>query len=84
MEWKERHNDSAIDGKLTVKLNNQKIELYAEIKKEPRALHFDKIEELAVIKNHFIVLAQIIFPKIKEKLRERKITYLGAKGDIYQ
>lgn len=81
--WKELPNDNVIDGKLTVQLHNHKLELYAEIKKELRTLHLDKIEEKALTKIPFIIVAQRIFPKIKEELRKRNIAYLEANGNLY-
>lgn len=83
VEWKELHNDDAIDGKLLLHLNKHTIALYAEIKKELRTIHLAKIEELAITKNPFIIVAQRIFPKIKEELRKRNIAYLEANGNIF-
>jgi len=68
LEWKELNNDNSIAGTLSVKLNYHTIELYAAIKKELRTLHFDKIEELALTRTPFIIVAERIFPKIKEEL----------------
>ncbi|MNE31186.1 hypothetical protein D3C80_1247370 [compost metagenome] len=42
-------------------------------------MHLAKIEELAITKNHFIIVAQRIFPKIKVELRKRNSAYLEAK-----
>lgn len=81
--WKELHDDNAVDGKLLLDLNKHSIELYAEIKKELRSIHLTKIEELAITKNPFIIVAQRIFPKIKEELRKRNIAYLEANGNIF-
>lgn len=83
VEWKELHNDNTIDGKLLLHLNKHTIALYAEIKKELRNIHLAKIEELAITKNPFIIVAQRIFPKIKEELRKRNIAYLEANGNIF-
>ncbi|WP_348811292.1 type IV toxin-antitoxin system AbiEi family antitoxin [Flavobacterium maritimum] len=83
VEWKELNNDNAIDGKLFLNLNKHNIALYAEIKKELRNIHLAKIEELAITKNPFIIVAQRIFPKIKEELRKRNIAYLEANGNIF-
>jgi hypothetical protein len=81
--WKELHDDNAVNGKLLLDLNKHSIELYAEIKKELRSIHLTKIEELAITKNPFIIVAQRIFPKIKEELRKRNIAYLEANGNIF-
>ncbi|MDI1307161.1 MAG: hypothetical protein PSX42_20250, partial [bacterium] len=51
VEWKELHNDNAIDGKLFLNLNKHTIGLYVAIKKELRNIHLAKIEELAITKN---------------------------------
>lgn len=82
-EWKELHDDNAIDGKLLLHLNKHSIGLYAEIKKELRNIHLTKIEELAITKSPFIIVAQRIFPKIKGELRKRNIAYLEANGNIF-
>jgi hypothetical protein len=83
VEWKEVNNDNSIDGKLLLHLNKHNIGLYAEIKKELRNIHLPKIEELAVTKKPFIIIAQRIFPKIKEELRKKNIAYLEANGNIF-
>lgn len=83
VEWKELHNGNGIDGKLLLHLNKHTITLYAEIKKELRNIHLAKIEELAITKKPFIIVAQHIFPKIKEELRKRNIAYLEANGNIF-
>ena len=83
VEWKELNDDSTIDGELLLHLNQHTIVLYAAIKKELRSLHLAKIEELDVKKNPFIIVAQRIFPKIKEELRKRNIAYLEANGNIF-
>jgi len=83
VEWEELNNDSEIDGKLFLQLNQHNMELCAEIKKELRNIHLAKIEELAVTNNPFIIVAQRLFPKIKEELRKRNIAYLEANGNIF-
>jgi hypothetical protein len=83
LEWKELPNDKMIDGKLTVKLNEHTLALNAEIKNELRTIHLAKIEELALAKKPFIIIAQRIFPKIKEELRKRNLAYLEANGNMY-
>lgn len=65
-----------IDGQLKLKIENQTIDLFAEIRTEIRMIHLQKIEDLAKEYNPFIVMAQRIFPKIKEVLRTRNIAYL--------
>lgn len=81
--WKEMDDKNHIDGKLKLKIENQTIDLFAEIRTEIRTIHLQKIEDLAKEYNPFIVMAQRIFPKIKEDLRNRNIAYLEANGNIF-
>jgi hypothetical protein len=81
--WKEMDDKNHIDGKLKLKIESQTIDLFAEIRTEIRSIHLQKIEDLAKEYNPFIVMAQRIFPKIKEDLRNRNIAYLEANGNIF-
>lgn len=81
--WKDRDDIGAIDGEIQFDIDNQKISLFAEIKTEIRTIHLDKMEDLATNHPPFIVVAQRIFPKIKEELRNRNVFYLEANGNIF-
>jgi hypothetical protein len=82
-KWKDIGGKSNIDGEIQLEIENQPINLYADIKTEIRTAHLEKIEKLAKEYHPFIVVAQRIFPKIKEELRKRNIAYLEANGNIY-
>ncbi len=82
-KWKDTVDKNRIDGELKLKIENLAIHLFTDIKTEIRTIHLDKIEELAKEYHPFIVVAQRIFPKIKEELRNRNIAYLEANGNIY-
>lgn len=80
--WK-NFGPAGLDGQVEIAYENQTITFNAEIKQELRNYQLPQIFAQA---NHFkplIVIAQRIFPKIKEELREKKIAYLEANGNIY-
>jgi hypothetical protein len=72
-----------LDGILTLFIDNQKIEFNTDIKKELRFHQLIQIEKLANTYPPFIIVAERIFPKIKEELRQLNIAYLEANGNIY-
>lgn len=73
-----------LDGEIDLLIDNQHYRLFIEIKKELRNHQLPKIQELAEKhKNNFLVVAERIFPKIKEELRYNKIPYLEGNGNIW-
>jgi hypothetical protein len=82
-KWKDIGGKNRVDGEINFEINNQKINLYADVKTEIRNNHLEKIEQLANEYKPFIVVAQKIFPKIKEELRKKNIAYLEANGNIF-
>jgi hypothetical protein len=68
-KWKDIQVKSRIDGELKLEIENHTIRLFTDIKTEVRTIHLEKIEELAKEYHSFIVVAQRIFPKIKDELR---------------
>lgn len=73
-----------LDGEIDFLINNQHCKMYVEVKKELRNHQLQNIQALALKhKNHFIIVAEKIFPKIKEELRQNEIPYLEANGNIW-
>jgi hypothetical protein len=72
-----------IDGKLKFKIYNKEITFWVEEKKELRNHQLPVIRNLANKYEPLIVVAERIFPKVKEELRQQKIAYLEANGNIY-
>ncbi len=72
-----------LDGKLTLFIAGKNIRLFVEVKKELRQHMLPHIFELAGKHQPFMIVAENIFPKLKEMLREKKITYLDTAGNIY-
>ncbi len=76
-------NESGIDGQITFRVEEKILNFNAEIKQELRNHQLPQIFDQATQYYPLIVIANHIFPKIKEDLRQRKIAYLEANGNIY-
>ena len=72
-----------LDGKLRLHINNNKIVFNAEVKTELRNHQLGQIEMMAKKYHPFIIVAERIFPKIKEHLRTQNIAYLEASGNVF-
>jgi len=72
-----------LDGKLELKLNSKIVKLNAEVKSELKGHDLQKILAMAAEFNPLIVIAQYIYPRIKEELREKGIAYLETNGNIF-
>ena len=71
------------DGVLTLFIGDEKIAFNAEIKKELRNHQLIQLERQARAYPPFMIVAERIFPKIKEELRQLNIAYLEANGNVY-
>jgi len=69
------------DGVLTIVINNKKLAFDAYVKTELRYHQLDAI--LNKTEKRFIIIANKIFPKIKDYLREHRIAYLEANGNVF-
>lgn len=81
VEWKP--GKDKIAGEADFYFQKGKLHVFAEIKKEFRLHHLEKIIELADKYQPFMVVADIIFPALKEILREHKVGYLDTAGNLY-
>lgn len=83
-EWREAAIDNFIDGKLKLYMKHHPaVVLNVEVKKELRAMHLNNIENNARDQAPYMIVADRIFPKIKQELKERKINYLEASGNMF-
>ena len=82
-KWFDNAPNDVLDGTINLTLKNRTIKFGIEIRKELRNIHLPKLEVIAKDHHPFIVVAQNIFPKIKQELRKRNIAYLEANGNIY-
>lgn len=71
------------DGLLYITRNGKKRIYTVEIKREVRMHQVAQIEDLAEQNDHFILVANHIFPKVKEELRFKEINYLEANGNVF-
>lgn len=80
--WNNKTNHP-LDGLLTLIIDKEKIEFNTEIKKELRFHQITQLENWAKTYPPFMIVAERIFPKIKEELRQLNIAYLEANGNLY-
>ncbi len=77
------HPQNGSDGKLDILLNDKKKTFFVEVKKELRWYQLYQIEEKYSSLDHVLIIAEQIFPKIKEALREKEIAYLETNGNVF-
>lgn len=78
--WKEK---GPLDGTLQLVVNNRKMTFVVEVKTEVRAHQLHQIERFHKEYEHFILIANRIFPRVKEELQKKGIAYLEANGNIF-
>jgi len=71
------------DGQVDIVINNNDVKLFVEIKNELRNHQLPMILDRANKFHPLMIVANRIFPKIKEELRANKIAYLETNGNIY-
>lgn len=72
-----------IDGELDLYFDNKKEHFFVEVKKELRNFQLPAIFELAKENKPFMVVAERIFPTLKETLRKKDIGYIDGAGNIF-
>jgi len=72
-----------LDGELEMTFNGQKQRFTVEVKRELRTHQLQQIEEFFNRYEDFLLVANHIFPKIKEELRQKGIQYLEANGNVF-
>ena len=70
-------------GRLRLIIDNEEIILDIELKKELRQYHILNIKKNKFSPNNTIIIAEHIFPKIKDQLRELEIPYIEANGNMF-
>lgn len=72
-----------IDGELDLNFDTKTIHFFTEVKNELRQYQLPQLYEIAERYHPFMIIADHIFPKLKEILRDKKIGYLDTAGNIY-
>lgn len=80
--WKELQKGE-FDGVITLNTKGKRIVFNVEIKNELRNYQLNTMLNRAQTNRPIIIVANKIFPSIKENLRELNIAYLEANGNVY-
>lgn len=72
-----------LDGVTYFHIDDKKLRCITEIKRELRQYQVHQMEDYNYIHKNLLVVAERIFPKIKERFRDKGIAYLEANGNIY-
>lgn len=72
-----------LDGEVKLVFANVNELFKVDVRKEIRFHQLDLISNLAAANKNFILIAETIFPKIKEEFRKRHIAYLDSAGNFY-
>mgnify|MGYP000400595240 CR=1 FL=1 len=79
-KWKEK---GPLDGTLTFQWNGRDYPFIMEVKKEVRQHQVYQLEKYKDKYQDIIVVAECLFPKIKEHFRALNIAYLEANGNFF-
>ncbi|MEO8853353.1 MAG: type IV toxin-antitoxin system AbiEi family antitoxin [Ginsengibacter sp.] len=79
----DNHGERELDGKLELIIDHLPVKFNTEIKQELRDHQLPKIIEQAKRFTPLMIVANRIFPKIKEELRLNEIAYLETNGNIW-
>src|SRR5690554_2469971 len=71
------------DGELELLYEGQKVRFDTIIKKEPRTYQVDQIIHQAGKYKNPMLIAYTLFPALKGKLKEHRIHYLEANGNLF-
>ena len=77
------HDENILDGVLDLKINGRKYTFFLEVKREIRTHQLRQLEDHFQQYKNFMLVANQIFPKIKEELRQKNIPYLESNGNIF-
>lgn len=75
--------EGPLAGKVELYLPQKQLSFNVEARKEVRAFHVRQIQEAAGQFPPYLLVAQRLFPKIKEALRQLGIAYLEGNGNIF-
>ncbi len=64
-------------------LNEQQIKFQAEVRVEVKTYQIEALENKARLNPNFIIIAEHIYPTVKNKLRELGIAYMDTEGNIF-
>ncbi len=68
---------------ITFNLNEQQVKFQAEIRIEVKTYQIEALENKAKVNPNFIIIAELIYPAVKNKLRELGVAYIDTAGNIF-
>lgn len=77
------HPKKKLDGELVLYINEHAYKFIVVVKQELRNHQLKQFEEYCNLYDNFLLIANCIFPQIKEELRNKGIPYLEANGNIF-
>lgn len=81
--WHNAKKDTGLDGQIELAFEGKKKRFFVQVKRELRNKQVDQLIEMADKYAPLMVIAETIFPTLKEKLREQKVGYIDAAGNIF-
>lgn len=82
-DWKDIDLNEA-DGEISFLINKQHENCYVVVRKEIRNHQLPQLQRLALkYRNHFMIVAERVFPNVKDALRQNNIPYLEANGNLW-
>ena len=79
----QRGQEVAVDAELTMRINGKEIKMYAEVRRNVQPYQLDRFIQQAEKNQPLLVVAEQIYPGMKELLRQNGIGYLDVGGNIY-
>lgn len=75
--------NKGLDGEVDMLFDNGKEVFIVAVKREVRNYQLEQIKHWAEHYKNFLLIAETIFPKIREELRKLRIGYLDTAGNIF-
>ncbi|MCF0072176.1 replication/maintenance protein RepL [Dyadobacter sp. CY261] len=75
--------DQGVGGEILLNIHGSEIRFKAEVKREFREYHMEKLLDLASRQDPLLLIADRLFPAQKKRLREHQISYLDVAGNTY-
>ncbi|HNP20191.1 MAG TPA: type IV toxin-antitoxin system AbiEi family antitoxin [Fulvivirga sp.] len=78
--WTERQD---IDGEIKLTINSENLHYFVEVKREVRPYQIAQLLKYQKQFTNVLLIAERIFPKVKEELRDLNFPYLETNGNIF-
>jgi len=81
--WYAHADDKTIDGDVELRQGTKKVTIAAAFKKEIKAVQLVQFYQLKETYPDLIIIAEVIYPAIREQMRKIGINYIDAGGNCY-